>query len=419
MTLSAYRILFPAIILAPLLAISSGAFAQEEPSECVETGALAYDNWTKVDSGGEGTLPPGVQKADYIRCTACHGWDRRGTDGGYVRRSREEKQPNAGAGDGDPTSRAIVTGSVTAADIAHDGTGRTYAQGQGSWVPLNANRTASNTAEHAAGYTLGNQHPDFTSGGITQEQIDCLVEFLNFADGDPSVYFTDIDPSQDPVLYTMPDTSSDLVGEIVYESSCEGCHTLEYLVTYLEGDGKFSEMAHKARWGIPGTDMTRRAMDDPTADQITNLLFYLQNLGETGFGVNPGLTGTWYDAARAGEGWLLEVGYIAGAKFMFASFYTYDSLGNQVYLLAESTAIEGNSVEMVVYMTEGAMWGPDFNPDDVARPLWGTATFTFPGCGGATVELMANDEMKAQGFTDTTTDLTRLLESGIACPTPG
>jgi hypothetical protein len=208
------------------------------------------------------------------------------------------------------------------------------------------------------------------------------------------------------------------VGEIVYESSCEGCHTLEYLVTYLEGDGKFSELAHKGRWGIPDTDMTRRAMDYPTADHITNLLFFLQNLGETGFNVNPGLTGTWYDAARAGEGWLLEVGFIGGAKFMFASFYTYDTMGNQTYLLAESTEFNGDSAEMVVYMTEGAMWGADFNPDDVARPLWGTATFTFPGCGGATVELRANDEAKAQGFTDMTTDLTRLLDSGIACPTP-
>ena len=418
MTVSKTKSKITLILISGSLFYSGFALAQEEPSDCVETGALAYDNWTKVDSGGDGTLPGAVQSADYIRCKACHGWDRRGTEGGYVRRSRQESRPNAGAGDGDSTSRAIVTGSVTAADIAHEGSGRSYAQGQGSWVPLNANRSASNTAEHAAGYTLGNQHPDFTAEGITQDQINCLVEFLNFEDGDPSVYFTEIDPSQNPVLYTMPDTSSDLVGEIVYESSCEDCHTLEFLVTYLEGDGKFSEMAHKARWGIPDTEMTRRAMDDPTADQITNLLFFLQNLGETGFGVNPGLTGTWYDAARAGEGWLLEVGNIAGAKFMFASFYTYDSLGNPVYLLAESTAIDGNSAEMVVYMTEGAMWGPDFNPDDVARPLWGTATFTFPACAGATVELMANDEMKAQGFTDTTTDLTRLLESGIACPTP-
>jgi len=134
-------------------------------------------------------------------------------------------------------------------------------------------------------------------------------------------------------------------------------------------------------------------------------------------GLDPGLTGTWYDAARAGEGWLLEVGSANNAPFMFASFYTYDALGSQAYLLAESSAISGTSAEMVVYMTEGAMWGDDFNSDDVVRPLWGTATFTFPTCGGGTVELLANDEMKALGFSDMTTQLTRLLDSGTSCPT--
>ncbi|MFC1796484.1 hypothetical protein ACFL1V_05245 [Pseudomonadota bacterium] len=412
------RIFVGMIIAVPLLLIPAAAFAQEEPSECVETGALAFENWTKVDSGGDGSLPAGVQSADYIRCKACHGWDRRGTDGGYVRRSRKDSRPNAGAGDGDSTSRAIVTGTVTAAQITHDGTGRSYAQGQGSWVELAAEPSAENTAAHAGGYTLGNQHPDFTGGGMTQEQVDCLVEFLNFADGDPSMYFADINPSQTPVLYTMPETASFLAGEVVYEGSCEGCHGLEFILDYLEGDGKFSELAHKARWGSADTDMTRSAMGDLTAENISDLLFYLQGMGATGLGVNPGLTGTWFDAARAGEGWLLEVGYAGDALFMFASFYTYDPLGSQAYLLAESTAIDGASAEMVVYMTEGAMWGDDFNSGDVNRPLWGTATFTFPACGEGMVELRANDEMKALGYSDLTTGLTRVLDSGIACPTP-
>jgi len=414
------------ILISVSLLFSGFALAQEEPSECVETGALAYDNWTKVDSGGDGNLPGGVQSADYIRCKACHGWDRRGTDGGYVRRSRQESRPNAGAGDGDSTSREIVTGTVTAAQITHNGTGRSYAQGQGSWVPLDANRSASNTAEHAAGYTLGNQHPDFSSGGMTQEQINCLVEFLNFADGDPSVYFTDIEPSQNPVLYTMPDTSSDLVGEIVYESSCEGCHSLDDLVTYLEGDGKFSELAHKARWGIPDTDMTRRAMDDPTADNITNLLFFLQNLGETGFGVNPGLTGTWWNADRAGEGFLLEFAYqpnTADVLTMFASFYTYDSAGNQVWLTAQPTEPDlsevGTTVDVTWFITNGPMWGADFNSGDVNLTEWGTGSLVFNDCSNGSVSLMPNQAMIDEGFSNLEYDLTRdLLDSGIACPTP-
>jgi hypothetical protein len=83
------------------VSFSGLAWAQDAPSECVELGALAFDNWTKADAGGTGALPAGETNADYIRCKACHGWDRMGTDGGYVRRSRTSSRPNAGAGDGD------------------------------------------------------------------------------------------------------------------------------------------------------------------------------------------------------------------------------------------------------------------------------------------------------------------------------
>jgi len=413
-------------IISVSLLFTGFALAQEAPSECVETGALAFDNWTKIDSGGSGNLPDGVQSADYIRCKACHGWDRRGMDGGYVRRSRNDSRPNAGAGDGDPTSRAIVTGSVTTAQITHDGTGRTYAEGEGSWVALDAQRSADNTAEHAHGYTLGNQHPDFTNGGITQEQINCLAEFLNFEDGDPSRYFADIDPSQNPVLYTMVDSANWLAGETFFESSCEGCHTLDFVLDYLEGDGKFSELAHKARWGSPDTEMTRRAMSDPTAKNIGDLLFYLQDLGATGFGVNPGLTGTWWNSARPGEGILLEFAYAPSqpdALTMFASFYTYDDMGNQVWLTAQPTEPDlssvGTTVDVTWFITDGAMWGADFNKDDVNLTEWGSGSLVFDGCSNGSMSLMPNQAMMDMGFTDLSYDLTRdLLDSGIACPTP-
>ena len=121
----------------PLL-FSTVALAQDPPSECVQTGALAWDNWTKSDAGGSDTLPDGETNKDYLRCKACHGWDAQGTEGGYVRRSRKETRPNAGDGDGDATTRALTRGEITTAMVAHEGTGRTFAEGTGSWVPLNA-----------------------------------------------------------------------------------------------------------------------------------------------------------------------------------------------------------------------------------------------------------------------------------------
>ena len=135
-------------------------------------------------------------------------------------------------------------------------------------------------------------------------------------------------------------------------------------------------------------------------------------------GLDPGLTGTWSSVDRSGEGILLEVGYAPdGSLFMFASFYTYGPDGGQVYLLAESTAIDGTTTEVVVYMTDGTEWGEDFVPGDVNRPIWGSGTFMFPKCASGAFVVTPNADMVAKGYTEVGYDLTRALDSGVACPT--
>jgi cytochrome c2 len=404
-----------------LVGLSGWVWAQDAPSECVEMGALAFDNWTKSDAGGTGSLPAGEANSDYLRCKACHGWDRLGTDGGYVRRSRTGTRPNAGDGDGDSTSRAIATGSVTADQVLHAGTGRSFAEGTGSWVARNASPSAANTAAHTGGFTLGNQHPDFSDGTMTQAQIDCLVEFLNFEDADAGTYFAAVNPAQNPVLYTLVGTADAAAGASFFDGRCTACHDLAFATDYVQGDGKYSELAHKARWGIPNTQMTRGIMGDPTAQDIVNLMAYLQQQSGTGFAVNPGLTGTWYNADREGEGFLLEFGYSNAELTLFASFYTYDDMGNQAWLVASPTGsgpVSGDSVAVDVFLVTGPMWGDDFDEADRNVVAWGTGEFTFPSCNSGHVALTPGPEGTALGFTNLEYDLSRdLLVSGIECPT--
>jgi hypothetical protein len=135
-------------------------------------------------------------------------------------------------------------------------------------------------------------------------------------------------------------------------------------------------------------------------------------------GINSGLTGTWWDSDRSGEGFLMEFGFSPGGLTLFGSFYTYDSEGNQVWLTVQSTSMVGTTVNVNVFITDGAKWGDDFNTADVNTTLWGLGSFTFPTCTAGSVSLSPTEAMQEAGFTDLAYDLTRdLLESGIQCPT--
>ncbi len=142
----------------------------------------------------------------------------------------------------------------------------------------------------------------------------------------------------------------------------------------------------------------------------------------TDVGLNPGLTGTWWNSERAGEGFQVEFGYAGDELSLFATFYTYDSTGKQVWLTAQPSApglpANGTTANIDVFITDGAKWGDDFETADVNLTQWGTGSFLFITCARGKVTLKPSDDMKEQGFRNLSYDLTRdLLESGIQCPT--
>ena len=98
-------------------------------------------------------------------------------------------------------------------------------------------------------------------------------------------------------------------------------------------------------------------------------------------GINPGLTGNWWGGSeRDGEGFLLEVAESSDVLTLVVSFYTYDSAGNQVYLIAYGPATTGMTAAVNVYITEGRKWGAAFDPTDGATTQWG-ATAMIAGIG--------------------------------------
>ena len=140
-------------------------------------------------------------------------------------------------------------------------------------------------------------------------------------------------------------------------------------------------------------------------------------------GINPGLSGSWWGGAtRDGEGFLVDVSYLAdGTIVVVLSFYTYDPVGNQVWLIGAGTVTAGQNVVTVnLAVPEGAKWGPDFDPSDLPSPHtpWGTAELMFGTCGTGTFVATPNSEMQTLGYVEYGYDLNRdITIPGVACPT--
>jgi quinoprotein glucose dehydrogenase len=135
------------------------------------------------------------------------------------------------------------------------------------------------------------------------------------------------------------------------------------------------------------------------------------------FSINAGLTGFWWNGlARNGEGVQIEVSDGGdGSQTFVATFYGYDTSGNQIFLVAVGTA-NGDTAEVDVFITEGGVWGQDFDPALVNTSQWGTGTFTASSCSAIRMALAPNAESRALGYTDLMYDLIRLTTPLIPCP---
>ena len=98
------------------------------------------------------------------------------------------------------------------------------------------------------------------------------------------------------------------------------------------------------------------------------------------------------------------------------SFYTYDSAGNQVWLIAVGPANTGMTSTVELFIAEGRKWGEAGNQTDFTKPF-GTGTFTFPACDVGSFTMTPNAEYMGKGFTSIGYDLSRdTVEYKIACP---
>ena len=130
--------------------------------------------------------------------------------------------------------------------------------------------------------------------------------------------------------------------------------------------------------------------------------------GYRGFVVSAGQSGSWYDPARAGEGFLLQV---VSKTEAVVFWFTYDNQGNQFWMTGVGT-ITGAKIEFPELISpRGGKFGPDFDPADVSYPPWGSLKFDFSDCDEASVSYVGPEEF-GKGKLDVVR-LTRLW--GLGC----
>ncbi|MEO8803541.1 MAG: hypothetical protein ABI304_05675 [Rudaea sp.] len=123
-----------------------------------------------------------------------------------------------------------------------------------------------------------------------------------------------------------------------------------------------------------------------------------------------GQSGSWYDTSHSGEGFALQ--WLATGQAI-VTWYTYDTQGNQVWLLGVGAEQNGSIVFDQMAITSGAHFGTAFDPASVQKEDWGTLTLQID-CNGGT----AHYASKQAAFGTGDLNLTRLTTlAQPACPT--
>jgi hypothetical protein len=127
--------------------------------------------------------------------------------------------------------------------------------------------------------------------------------------------------------------------------------------------------------------------------------------------ITPGFSGSWFDETRNGEGFNIEIGGPELDPYLLTYFYTYDKSGNQMWLNGFAYINDSDTVVVSMQVTSGAVFGDDFDPDDVIYEPWGTVTFKFSSCSEGTAEYDSDE------FGDGTFNLVHLTGiAGLTCP---
>lgn len=127
-------------------------------------------------------------------------------------------------------------------------------------------------------------------------------------------------------------------------------------------------------------------------------------------------TGQWYNPARDGEGFFVEIIGEGDNLQISVAMYSYNAQGDQLWLVG-NTAIENGDVgaTVPVFLVEGPVWGTAYDPADRSTTAFGSIVVQFPSCDSALFNVNSN----VAGLESGTYSLVRLTEiAGMDCVEP-
>ena len=118
-------------------------------------------------------------------------------------------------------------------------------------------------------------------------------------------------------------------------------------------------------------------------------------------------SGQWYNPARDGEGFFVEIIDTSGNLQISVAMYSYNELGEQLWLVGNAPIAEGDvGATVPVFLIEGPVWGTNYDPADRSTTEFGEIVVRFPTCDSALFNVNSN----VAGLESGTYSLVRLTE---------
>lgn len=102
----------------------------------------------------------------------------------------------------------------------------------------------------------------------------------------------------------------------------------------------------------------------------------------------PGISGQWFNRELSGQGWFLQE---IEPDRVFLAGYSYDSDGQQLWLVGDSGRFEGRELVFEdILISRGTRFGDEFESEDVELLPWGSVRFEFDSCDTALVHYQSD-----------------------------